>query len=101
MTVVRRRGRAREIGAPLILVFKSGSGMAAGQQPPADGTDEAPPGAEAPKREVRDVAALLQQIKEHQEAYEILYSRNVLLHNELTEAKQTIALCILNTTRLI
>ena len=75
--------------------------MAAGQQPPADGTDEAPPGAEAPKREVRDVAALLQQIKEHQEAYEILYSRNVLLHNELTEAKQTIALCILNTTRLI
>jgi hypothetical protein len=98
MTVVRRRGRAREIGAPLILVFKSGSGM---QQPPADGTDEAPPGAEAPKREVRDVAALLQQIKEHQEAYEILYSRNVLLHNELTEAKQTIALCILNTTRLI
>ena len=98
MTVVRRRGRAREIGAPLILVFKSGSGM---QQPPADGTDEAPPGAEAPKREVRDVAALLKQIKEHQEAYEILYSRNVLLHNELTEAKQTIALCILNTTRLI
>ena len=98
MTVVHRRGRAREIGAPLILVFKSGSGM---QQPPADGTDEAPPGAEAPKREVRDVAALLQQIKEHQEAYEILYSRNVLLHNELTEAKQTIALCILNTTRLI
>ena len=98
MTVVRRRGRAREIGAPLILVFKSGIGM---QQPPADGTDEAPPGAEAPKREVRDVAALLQQIKEHQEAYEILYSRNVLLHNELTEAKQTIALCILNTTRLI
>ena len=101
MTVVRRRGRAREIGAPLILVFKSGSGMAAGQQPPADGTDEAPPGAEALKREVQDVAALLKQIKEHQEAYEILYSRNVLLHNELTEAKQTIALCILNTTRLI
>ena len=98
MTVVHRRGRAREIGAPRILVFKSGSGM---QQPPADGTDEAPPGAEAPKREVRDVAALLKQIKEHQEAYEILYSRNVLLHNELTEAKQTIALCILNTTRLI
>ena len=89
MTVVHRRGRAREIGAPLILVFKSGSGM---QQPPP--ADEAPPGAEAPKREVRDAAALLNQIKEHQEAYEILYSRNVLLHTELTEAKQVIEAAI-------
>jgi hypothetical protein len=62
------------------------------QQPPP--ADEAPPGAEAPKREVRDVAALLNQIKEHQEAYEILYSRNVLLHTELTEAKQVIEAAI-------
>ena len=70
--------------------------MEAGQQPLEAPADEVSTGARVP-----DVATLLKQIKEHQEAYEILYSRNVLLHTELTEAKQTIALCILNTTRLI
>ena len=68
----------------------------AAAQPPQTPADEGSTGDRVP-----DVAALLKQIKEHQEAYEILYSRNVLLHTELTEAKQTIALCILNTTRLI
>jgi len=49
--------------------------------------------------ETGHVAALLQQMKEHQEACENLYSRKLLLHTELTEAKHAIALCILNTTR--
>ena len=57
--------------------------MAAAQQPL-----EAP--AESTGARVPDVAALLKQIKEHQEAYEVLYSRNVLLHTELTEAKQVV-----------
>jgi hypothetical protein len=36
------------------------------------------------------VATLLQQINEHQEAYRMLYARNLLLYNELTDARQTI-----------
>ncbi len=59
--------------------------MASGQQPLEAPADEVSTGARVP-----DVAALLKQIKEHQEAYEVLYSRNVLLHTELTEVKQVI-----------
>ena len=39
-----------------------------------------------------DVAALRTQIQEHQEAYVILYNRNLLLHTELTEAKHAISI---------
>jgi len=61
-----------------MVVFQSEGSMEAGHlEAPAD---EASTGARVP-----DVAALLKQIKEHQEAYEILYSRNVLLHTELTD----------------
>jgi len=37
-----------------------------------------------------DVSALLRQVTEQQEAYAILYQRNVLLYDELMEAKATI-----------
>jgi hypothetical protein len=36
------------------------------------------------------IATLLQKIKEQQEGYRILYARNLLLHNELMDARQTI-----------
>ena len=39
-----------------------------------------------------DRASLLKQIAEHQEAYCVLYERNVRLSHELHEAKQTIEL---------
>jgi hypothetical protein len=68
-----------------MVVFKSEGSMASGQQPLEAPADEVSTGARVP-----DVAALLKQIKEHQEAYEVLYSRNVLLHTELTEVKQVI-----------
>jgi hypothetical protein len=34
--------------------------------------------------------ALLRQIAEHQETYTLLYERNVLLYNELADAKAAI-----------
>ena len=37
------------------------------------------------------IGTLLQQIKEQQDAYVILYDRHVLLHNELTHAQSIIA----------
>jgi len=46
-----------------------------------------------PRREMQqpqDVPALLRQITEQQETYGILYERNVLLYNELMQAKATI-----------
>jgi hypothetical protein len=36
------------------------------------------------------IATLQKQITEQQEAYALLYNRNVLLYTELTEANQTI-----------
>ena len=41
-------------------------------------------------QQLPDVPALLRQITEHQETYRILYQRNVLLYDELMQAKATI-----------
>ena len=46
-----------------------------------------------PRREMlqpQDVPVLLRQITEQQKTYGILYQRNVLLYNELMQAKATI-----------
>jgi hypothetical protein len=70
--------------------------MAAGKpepQMPADGIEEVSTGVEMQEEQVQDkqyIATLLKQIKEHQEAYGILYNRNLLLHNEVTDANQMI-----------
>ena len=70
--------------------------MAAGKpepQMPADGIEEVSTGVEIQEEQVQDkqyIATLLKQIKEHQEAYGILYSRHLLLHNEVTDANQII-----------
>jgi hypothetical protein len=63
------------------------------QQMPADGIEEVSTGVEMQEGQVQDkryIATLLKQIKEHQEAYGILYSRHLLLHNEVTNANQMI-----------
>ena len=65
---------------------------------PADGIEEVSTGVEMQEGQVQDkqyiykqyIATLLKQIKEHQEAYGILYSRHLLLHNEVTDANQII-----------
>jgi hypothetical protein len=72
--------------------------MAAEQQEqhmPAEGADDMPKAAELDRQagQVPDegyIALLLTQIKEQQGTYRILYARNLLLHNELMDAKQTI-----------
>jgi hypothetical protein len=45
----------------------------------------------ADKSDKQSVAALQAQIAEQQECYRMLYARNLLLHDELTEANRTIA----------
>jgi hypothetical protein len=65
------------------------------QHTAAEDVDEIPKAAEwiAQEGEVSEqvcVTTLRQHIKEQQETYRILYARNLLLYNELTDARKTI-----------
>ena len=77
-----------------VLYIKQDASMSAGKQEqpiPAAGDHEMPDHVQ--EEQVQDkqyIATLLTQIGEHQEAYAILYNRNLLLYKELIDANQTI-----------
>ncbi len=55
-----------------------------------DAAMDAPQGPDAAMDAAKCIATLQKQITEQQEAYALLYDRNLLLYTELTEACQTI-----------